>query len=454
MLARAVSRCAVFVAVVVVSATALGGCTDAITLQIESDRPIPQAIDSMCVAVADTSLSGGHFGQVYRLEDALATLPQSLRVDAGSADAALAWVRADRGGTPVLYASAHVSFADDVTVSLPKCQVGPAAAPVLRGDAAGPADALIAASHGQGGTLVLAVSASGASILSAHGDQLVAAEGPPLPPGTPIAIVTADLDGDCDDDAIIATDGAAPVLWMRDRGQFVPAAESIGAAPVAAIATADVDRDGDTDVVVGGGTMLQLYRNDGSGKLAASPGLSAGSRATAISALALADLDGDGNPDLVVGQAGPPLVAWLGGVASFTPADAVLPAVPLDVKRLILGDADGDFDPDLAVMVKGAPLRLYIDRDGRLEDQSFIRLPQPPPAANAVAFGGWDAGCEPDAIVAADAGAPLLRGLPGGAFEADADAPPASDALLTDVDDDGDLDAILSTSEGARWFAR
>jgi hypothetical protein len=447
-----VSRCAAVV--VVVSATALGGCTDAITLQVESDRPIPQAIDAMCVGVADTSLSGGHFGQTYRLEDGLARLPQTLRVEAGDADAALAWVRADRGGAPVLYSSAQINFADDVTVSLPKCQVGPATAPALRGDAAGPADARIAASHGQGGTLVIAIASGASAILSAHAGQLVAADGPALPPGNPVAVVTADLDGDCDDDAIVATDGAAPVIWIRDRGQFVPAPDPIGAAAVAAIATADVDRDGDTDVVVGGGATLQLYRNDGSGKLAASPGLTAGSRATAISALALADLDGDGNPDLVVGQAGPPLVAWLGGVASFTAADAVLPAVPLDVKRLTLGDADGDFDPDLAVTVNGAPLRLYIDRDGRLEDQSFIRLPQPAPTAKAIAFGGWDAGCEPDAVIAADAGTPTLRGLPGGAFEADTDAPPASDVLMTDIDDDGDLDAILATSEGARWFAR
>jgi hypothetical protein len=223
---------------------------------------------------------------------------------------------------------------------------------------------------------------------------------------------------------------------------------------VSAIAAADVDQDGDTDVVTGGGNRLELFRNDGSGQLASSPGLSAGSRATAISALALGDLDGDGNPDLVVGQAGPPLVAWLGGLASFTPADGVLPAVPLDVKRMTLGDADGDFDPDLAVVVDAAAIRLYIDRDGRLEDQSFIRLPQPAPTANAFSFGGWDAGCEPDAVIASDAAAPTLRGIPGGAFEADTSAPAAHDVVMTDLDDDGDLDAVLATAEGVQWLAR
>jgi hypothetical protein len=32
--------------------------------------------------------------------------------------------------------------------------------------------------------------------------------------------------------------------------------------------------------------------------------------------------------------------------------------------------------------------------------------------------------------------------------------PPATDAVLVDVDDDGDLDAILATPQGVVWLAR
>lgn len=440
MLRAVLRRCTVLIVV--------AGCGDAITLEIASDRPVPSAIDGMCVGVADNDIGGGHFGQTYALDK----LPQTLRVEAGNADSALAWVRADRGGSPVLYRAAQINFAGDVTVALDKCQVGAAAAPAPHGAAIGPASALIAASHGQGGTLVVAIAPGTASLLGVRGPQLAGYEAPAAPPGNPVAIVTADLDGDCDDDVIIATDAAAPVVWIRERAQFREAA-SIGDVTVAAIATADADHDGDTDVVVGGGNRLQLWRNDGAGNLALSNGLTAGTRATAISALALGDLDGDGNPDLVVGQAGPPLVAWLGSVATFTPADGVVPPVPLDVKRLVLADADNDFDPDLAVSIASAPMRLYIDRDGRLEDQSFVRLPQPAPVAKAVALGGWDAGCEPDVIVAGDTSS-AMRGLPTGNFEADAMAPVASDAIFVDIDDDGDLDAILSTPEGVQWLAR
>lgn len=427
----------------------VAGCGDAITLEIDSDRPIPQAIDGMCVGVADNDVGGGHFGQAYAVDK----LPQTLRVEAGNADSALAWVRADRGGSPVLYRAAHINFGDDVTLALDKCQVGGSGAPATHGDPIGPPGALIAASHGQGGTLVVAIAPGAASLLRVLNGQLAGFEAPALPAGKPVALVTADLDGDCDDDVIIATDAAAPVIWIREGAKFREAA-SIGDVAVAALATADADRDGDMDVVLGGGNRLQLWRNDGAGNLDLSNGLAAGTRATAISALALGDLDGDGNPDLVVGQVNRPLVAWLGSVATFTAADGVVPPVVLDVKRLTLSDADNDFDPDLAVSVAGAPMRLYIDRDGRLEDQSFVRLPQPAPIANGIALGGWDAGCEPDAIIAADTSSFALRGVPNGNFEADADAAAATDAILVDIDDDGDLDAILSTTEGVRWLAR
>jgi len=170
------------------------------------------------------------------------------------------------------------------------------------------------------------------------------------------------------------------------------------------------------------------------------------------------DMNGDGNPDLIVGQAGPPLVAWLGGLGTFQPSDAIVPAVPLDVARLVLADADGDYDPDLAVAIKVAPMRLYIDRDGRLEDQSYVRLPTPIPTARAIAFGSWDASCGPEAVVAADAGTQTLRGIESaafeGTFEAELAVAAATDALMIDIDDDGDLDAIIATMEGAQWLAR
>jgi hypothetical protein len=180
-------------------------------------------------------------------------------------------------------------------------------------------------------------------------------------------------------------------------------------------------------------------------------------RVQAVHALALGDLDADGNPDLVVGQSGGPLRAWLGepdGTGSFLPADGVISPVVLDVARMQLADIDGDFDPDLIVAVTGGPLRLYVDRQGLLEDQTFVRFVDTVPVATAIAVGGWDPGCEPDVVVAGATVTESRRGQPGGALEIDGMGPGASDAVMIDIDDDGDLDALIATPEGVRWLAR
>jgi hypothetical protein len=56
--------------------------------------------------------------------------------------------------------------------------------------------------------------------------------------------------------------------------------------------------------------------------------------------------------------------------------------------------------------------------------------------------------------VIAGAATETRRGLPGGALEVDGAGPAGTDAVMVDLDDDGDLDAVIATPEGARWLAR
>jgi hypothetical protein len=128
--------------------------------------------------------------------------------------------------------------------------------------------------------------------------------------------------------------------------------------------------------------------------------------------------------------------------------------VPLDVRNLALVNADDDLDPDLLVAVADAPARLYVGRDGRLEDQTFVRLPDAPSDTVAIAVGGWDASCEPDAVFATATGTLALRGQSSSVFASDAMAPAATDAVLVDLDDDGTLDLLLATAGGIQWLAR
>src|SRR5512140_796242 len=177
----------------------LAGCNDAIVVAVARDPPVPQAIDGICVGIADTAATGGQFGRAYRLEGALATLPQTLRVEAGGASSALAWVRGDRGGVPAALAARRTDFGADLTLALDRCVVGPAAAPAVVGDPVGPAGVRLVASEGPGGTRVVALSASATAVIDAAQGKLVSTAAPPPPVGTTIVdAIAADLDGDCD----------------------------------------------------------------------------------------------------------------------------------------------------------------------------------------------------------------------------------------------------------------
>lgn len=438
------------VALVASSLPVGAGCDGGVTLTVASDRVVPDELDGFCLGVADRDLGGGSFGRRYRLAEPIASLPQTLAVEAGDADAAWAWAVGTRAGVPVARGSAAISFDDDVTVRLDRCPAARAGAIALAAVAA-PAGARAVASTGPGGTVAVAVAADRAAVLDARGGELVATE---LPAVGGAAVIAADLDGDCDDDLAVVRAGAVE-LWWRERLGFVAGPSLAGAAE--ALAAADVDGDGDLDLVTGAGAAVTLWRGDGVGGFAQAGGAVDGrGQVSAVAALAFGDLDGDGHADLVVGQTAGPLVALLGDPAGggvLTAAPGVFATTPRAVAALAVGDLDGDGDDDVVAALADGPPRALINRDGRLEDQTFVRLPSGLGIAAGVALGDWSGDCAPDLIVAG----PTSRALAGGADGAlvdEATWPAASAALAVDLDDDGVEDRLLVGPDGATWGRR
>jgi hypothetical protein len=202
-----------------VAAAGLAGCADMILVEIAGTRPVPEGVGALCLGVADIDPAGGQFGAAYRLEKQLASLPQTLRVEAGTASEATVWVRGDRGGVPVARATQRTDFSDDVTLHLDRCPPGSTGAPKEMGSALGPPMARLVASQGGGGQLVVAIGATESAVLDAAGGKLAARPGP-MPPGPLAGAIAADIDGDCDDDLVLAPMAGAPVLWRRDRDGF------------------------------------------------------------------------------------------------------------------------------------------------------------------------------------------------------------------------------------------
>jgi hypothetical protein len=321
---------------------------------------------------------------------------------------------------------------------------------------------------GRTGSQVIAVGEGEAVVLGARDGAIEALEVsvPAVGAAGVVDLVAFDADGDCDDDVLVVGVDEAPVLWRREPdGSFTEVAGTLGGAAVSTAAVAaDVDGDGDIDVALGAVDGLVVWLNDGAGELTQHPTAVEGDGATDVVRLGAADLDGDGAVDLVVGRgaadAAPPRVLFNDGEGAFVTAPAARPELPLKVRALAARDMNGDGFADLVLAGEEMPVKLYLNRtDGRLEDRSFISLPDSEPvSAVSVAAGDWDGDCLADLIVGlADGGEPLSwRGGEGGVLVDDGPAGAAGErVLLGDSDDDGDLD-LFAIEGGAAlgWASR
>ena len=169
------------------------------------------------------------------------------------------------------------------------------------------------------------------------------------------SLEAADLDGDGDDDLLVAAKAGDWLGWFENldgTAGFSPRI-LIRDSPTGGVGEAragDLDGDGDLDVVTGviNTQRVGWYKNmSGSGDF--SPWQTIGTSAGDPRSIVIVDVDGDGAQDIVVGCRYRPRIYWyrnLDGLGTFDAAED-LPWSTCGIDSLAVTDLDGDGDGDV-----------------------------------------------------------------------------------------------------------
>jgi hypothetical protein len=297
---------------------------------------------------------------------------------------------------------------------------------------------------------------------------------PPLPSQSFLSrcVVTGDVDGDGDHDAIVfqGSGGFPPSgarLWRSDgAGAFTDATALAFPSPVVGQygVLADVEPDGDLDVV----TAANLHRNDGLGFFTVEPPIP---WLLGDAESVFADVDGDALVDQLGVAAAQPFVRRNlgGGVFQdvsgswFEPHALIDRTAGWSAHACLAFDADADGDVDfvaggseqrgMSSTTVGIPPKLFLNSSGqRFVDAGRPALPMLQDSATAVAAGDIDGDRDVDLVFGywnlyQQSGSPwtrVWRQDAAGRFGEDAVpfATTVSALTLADVDADGDLDLV------------
>jgi len=207
--------------------------------------------------------------------------------------------------------------------------------------------------------------------LTAQGADITEEDTPPLPDMETNAVAHADVDGDGDQDLLLAGSEQDRLLIADGNGGFIDRTATHAPAEDRTTQDAefvDVDADGDLDVVLGQEGGWGLWLNDGMGRFAdASDRLPDPGNVEARKVRA-ADVDGDGDVDLFFahvawqGRAGQDRLVLNDGAGRFAIADTI----PAEQGTTVDGafvDLDGDGDVDL-IRADLGPVTVW-ENDGR-----------------------------------------------------------------------------------------
>ncbi|MCK6447046.1 MAG: VCBS repeat-containing protein [Planctomycetes bacterium] len=279
---------------------------------------------------------------------------------------------------------------------------------------------------------------------------------------TQYAIAAADLDGDGDDEAVLAADYAPVGPCIEAWHAAETGWQLLERTPLAFVAhdvlMVDLDFDGVVDLVAahhaGALGAMEFLRGVGDGTFVHAASLTIGSNASHMLAR---DVDQDGRLDLVglrkKGVGDKPWVALgLGGFAFAAPHDV---GVGGWISDLDVGDLDGDGHADLVCVAPVTQPYYHLPRvlisfgagDGTFGAEHAVTLSGDP---NAVRLADIDADGRLDVALGLRVGVQWLRGDGLGGFSAVHELPATPHAGCLEVDDfdrDGAVDFVVGFRE-------
>jgi hypothetical protein len=181
------------------------------------------------------------------------------------------------------------------------------------------------------------------------------ATGTPFMPVSYGAVAFADIDGDNDQDLLIAgenyDEGYISILYRNDgSGNFAEiSGTSFPEIVYGSVTFADIDGDTDQDLLFTGEGNTNLFTNDGSGNF--TEDLSASFEGVEHSSSAFADIDGDNDLDVLIIGGSTERTAKLytnNGSGAFTEKTGT-PFIGVDNGSIAFADVDGDNDQDVVV---------------------------------------------------------------------------------------------------------
>lgn len=291
--------------------------------------------------------------------------------------------------------------------------------------------------------------------------------------GRTMDVAAGDFDGDGALDLAIATEFGQNVIFLWRNGRFEYAQDALPQGTrhdSEDIAVGDFDQDGDLDLLfVSEDDQTNEYLlNDGGGVFTREPLPTAGAGGI-TNGVAFGDVDGDGDLDAVLGNSGPQtapgqpnatggqnVLLINDGDGFFEHAEDALPEINDRTQDIALGDLDGDGDLDMVVANEDANRILRNDGSGVFEDMTSEWLgTRATEETREVALGDVDGDGDLDvyfANVAWSGVSPrdaLFLNDGSGKFTDGTARLPARDvfsldAVLVDVDADGDLDVVLA----------